>query len=104
NGVGTILLVEDEGGIRKYIRKILVAHGYGVIEASNGVEALTVAASHGSSIDLLLTDVVMPKMGGADLAREFAALRPRLPVLQMSGYTDRILHRADVSANYIQKP
>ena len=103
-GAGTILLVEDEGGVRKYVRQILVGHGYAVIEASNGVEALTVAASQGGSIDLLLTDVVMPKMGGADLAREFASLRPRLPVLQMSGYTDRILQRAEVSANYIQKP
>jgi PAS domain S-box-containing protein len=83
----TILLVEDEGAVREVTRRILEHHGYRVLAARHADEALTVARYAGH-IDLLLTDVVMPGMGGRELAERLLAIRPELPVLFMSGYTD----------------
>jgi PAS domain S-box-containing protein len=100
----TILLVEDETGVRKYTRDILQRYGYIILEASNGAEALSVAQSHPGPIHLLLTDIIMPTMGGVELAEKFSAEFPDVPVLFMSGYSDQIMrHWNDLSA-YIQKP
>jgi CheY-like chemotaxis protein len=106
-GVETVLLVEDEQGLRVLARRILESHGYAVIEASGGEEALRISRRHQSPIDLLLTDAVMPGMGGSDLAREIAAERPATRVLYMSGYTDDAVVRQghlDEGSAFIQKP
>ena len=100
----TILLAEDEPGVRKYTREILERYGYIILQASNGVEALSVARSHPGPIHLLLTDIIMPMMGGMELAEKFSAEFPGIPVLFMSGYTDQIMRHWSALSAYIQKP
>jgi PAS domain S-box-containing protein len=87
-GSETVLLVEDEDELREMIGEMLEAAGYGVLQAGGGEEALQVAARHPGSIQLLLTDVVMPHMGGRELAERLATRHPALKVLYVSGYTD----------------
>jgi two-component system, cell cycle sensor histidine kinase and response regulator CckA len=84
----TVLLVEDEQSLRKLIRATLAELGHCVLDASNAFEALEIAGKTPDTIDLLLTDVVMPGMGGRALADKLNALRPGIRVLYMSGYTD----------------
>jgi PAS domain S-box-containing protein len=106
-GAETVLLVEDEDPVRSVTREVLESNGYKVIEARNGFEALEIAASHGGKIDIVVTDVVMPVMGGAEMARRLVAQRPGLKVLYMSGYTDDAVLRHGVlekSAAFLQKP
>ncbi len=87
-GEGTILLAEDEGPVRCLTRDYLQRLGYRVLEAASGVEALALWARHGASIDLLLTDMIMPNgVSGRDLAVQLRARRPGLPILCISGYT-----------------
>ena len=100
----TILLAEDEAGVRKYTREILQRYGYVILEATNGVEALSVARNHTGPIHLLLTDIIMPTMGGVELAEKFSAEFPGIPVLFMSAYTDQIMRHWNVLSAYIQKP
>jgi len=102
-GTETILVVEDEEGLRKYVREVLEQRGYTVVTSTNGRDALDLARGFQGPIHLLLTDVVMPEMGGIDLGEDFAALRPGVPVLHMSGYTDR-LWKTNTTPNFIQKP
>jgi len=83
----TILVVDDEPGIRGLIRKILRREHYNVLEAGNGEDALTVALSHAGSIHLLLTDVIMPGLSGPELARRMCEASPELKVLLISGYS-----------------
>jgi signal transduction histidine kinase/CheY-like chemotaxis protein len=103
---GTILVVEDESGVRNACTRILGRAGYGVIEASDG--ALALSKLDGQQIDLLLTDVVMPGgMSGRDLARQIEQLRPGVPVLFMSGYNaDAIATRGvlEVGISVVEKP
>ena len=87
-GSETVLLVEDEGQLRVLARDILRGAGYQVFEAPNAAEAIKVSQRHAGPIHLLVTDVVMPHIGGQELARRLSAERPRMRVLQMSGYTD----------------
>ncbi len=84
----TILLVEDEEGVRQLARGFLEQRGYRVLEARNGADALTVAAAHAGAIHLLITDMVMPGMRGHELAEKLLAARPQIKVLCISGYTD----------------
>ncbi len=84
----TILLVEDEAGIRALVRKILRRERYQVLEAGSGEEALAIAQSHEGAVQLLMTDVMLPGIGGRDLAEALAKSRPELRVLYISGYTD----------------
>jgi two-component system cell cycle sensor histidine kinase/response regulator CckA len=88
-GNETLLLVEDESAVRASIRRLLEWHGYTVIEARNGADALNVYNAHEGNIDLVMTDVVMPEMGGYELVEQLRARRPDLRVLFMSGYTER---------------
>jgi CheY-like chemotaxis protein len=81
-----ILLVEDEGAIRRVARRALSAAGYKVVEAEDGQHALEVAAQN-PDLDLLFTDVVMPNLGGVELAQQLCASSPELKVLYTSGYT-----------------
>jgi PAS domain S-box-containing protein len=87
-GTETVLLVEDEPAVRKVTARILAEQGYQVLQAGDGVEALVVADAHPQPIHLLLTDVIMPGMGGRDLAEHMRAKRPDIRVLFTSGYTD----------------
>jgi two-component system cell cycle sensor histidine kinase/response regulator CckA len=84
----TILVVEDEAGIRALVRKILRRQGYDVLEASNGDEALAICREHPGQIDLLITDVIMPEVGGRELVDRFHEMRGDAKVLYVSGYTD----------------
>ncbi len=87
-GSETVLVVEDADALRKLSVTLLEEHGYQVLSATNGAAALELAQQDNRSIDLLLTDVIMPGLGGHALARRMEALRPGLKVLYMSGYTD----------------
>jgi two-component system, cell cycle sensor histidine kinase and response regulator CckA len=87
-GSETILLVDDEDGVRQLVCAVLKSNGYDVLEASNGGAALAAYDKNGHKIDMVLTDVVMPQMNGFDLGRELAARAPGLKVLYMSGYRD----------------
>ncbi|MDT4966771.1 MAG: hypothetical protein QOJ64_1508 [Acidobacteriota bacterium] len=107
NGSETILLVEDEEAVRCLAHEILQSNGYSVLDASNGSEALKLSQQHKGVIDLMLTDVVMPKLGGRELAESLAGTRPAMRVLYMSGYTDdAIVHHGvlDGRAAFLQKP
>ena len=103
----TVLVVEDESGIRALMRKILRKQGYQVLEASQGEEALRIARGHRGPIHLLLTDVVMPKMSGRQLAEKLQAERPDVKVLFVSGYTDEDLAQSGPlppGSAFLQKP
>jgi two-component system cell cycle sensor histidine kinase/response regulator CckA len=88
-GGATVLLVEDEEGVRTLLDSVLTLHGYTVFAAANGPEALRLAAEHAEPIHLLLTDVSMPEMNGWQLAARLAPRRPGMKVLYISGYTDQ---------------
>ena len=107
-GTETILLVEDEESLRKMAGRILEGYGYSVIEAKNGIEALEIATKGDRlKIDLLVTDVIMPKMGGKELAGKLTEEYPRLSVLYISGYMDNaIAHHGvlDKGLSLLQKP
>jgi CheY-like chemotaxis protein len=105
-GTETVLLVEDETGVRELVRDLLGRCGYTVFEATDAAEAIAVFARHGDDIHLLVTDVVMPQMNGRQLAERFLAERPALKVLYMSGYTDEPVNADDASAAaaFLQKP
>ncbi len=106
-GTETILLVEDEDGVRTLVLEILRRKGYAVLTARNGGEALLVCERQPGTIELMLTDVVMPGMGGKDLARRLAPLRPGMKTLYMSGYTDAAVSRSGVlepGTRFLQKP
>src|SRR3954454_23264434 len=93
-GWETVLLVEDEDAVRALAREVLRRHGYVVLEAAHGVDAVRVAERHPDDIHLMVTDVVMPHMGGRELAERLMTARPKMKVLFMSGYTDQaVMHR-----------
>jgi two-component system cell cycle sensor histidine kinase/response regulator CckA len=84
----TILVVEDAVAVRKTVCTMLAQSGYQCLEAGDGVDALKTLDETPMPVDLVLTDMVMPKMTGAELGRELVRLRPRLPIVFMSGYAD----------------
>jgi two-component system cell cycle sensor histidine kinase/response regulator CckA len=104
-GTETILLAEDEEGVRRFVLESLERRGYRVLGCCNGREAIERARQHPGAIDLLITDAVMPEMGGAELAAQFADCRPGVPVLCMSGYSAMVWPGADAAeASFLQKP
>ena len=103
----TILVVEDQALIRVLTRRVLVKAGYHVMDVATGGDALAACEQYQGTIDLLLTDVVMPDLSGPDLVNLIHQTRPTLKVLYMSGYSSHILHRFDAkntSIPLIQKP
>jgi len=106
-GTETVLVVEDEEPVRELTRLTLQMNGYKVLEAGHGTEALRVAEQHPGPIHLLVTDVVMPQMGGPEVAERLTAVRPGLRVLFLSGYTDDAVIRHGLLGSgvaFLQKP
>jgi CheY-like chemotaxis protein len=106
-GSETILFVEDEESVRELVGDYLAGTGYHVLEAVDGVQALEVAAAHQGAIQILVTDVVMPRLSGRELASRMAAQRPNIKILFISGYTDDSIFRHGVlegGVAYLQKP
>ncbi|HEY9506082.1 MAG TPA: response regulator [Gemmatimonadales bacterium] len=106
-GEETVLVVEDEDSVRELVRQILEDHGHAVLTARHGRDAMLIAERYERPIDLLVTDVVMPEMGGGELVERLVARRPTLKVLYISGYTDDELLRRGVPgapASFLHKP
>lgn len=105
-GTATVLLVEDQHVVRKLVRRLLKSEGYTVLEAEHGAEAIEVAEGFNGPIDLLITDMVMPRMSGEELAARMIRRRPRTKVLYVSGYADsEIFHGAGRGdSHFLQKP
>jgi PAS domain S-box-containing protein len=106
-GSETILLVEDDAGIRRLVRQVLAERGYWVLEAIDGKHAIQISEQHTVPIHLLVTDLVMPEMSGRDLAEHLKPSRPNMKVIFMSGYTDKaIVHRGELDPGtaFLQKP
>ncbi len=106
-GTGTILVVEDEAQVREFTCQSLRAHGFQCVEAANGVEALDIVRESGETIKAVVTDVVMPGLGGGALAKRLADTRPTLPVLFTSAYSaDEVVRRGLIKADapFLQKP
>jgi hypothetical protein len=106
-GSETLLLVEDEEGVREVIVEWLSGHGYAVLTAQNGAHALAVAGAHAGPIDLMIADVVMPQMGGPELASRLLPLRPEMKVIYVSGYADEAIGdpgKLAAGVAFLQKP
>ena len=106
-GTETILLVEDEPSVRTLVRDELRKLGYRVVEAKNGVEACLLATQQAASLQLLLTDVVMPGMGGRELAQHLSVIKPDLRTLFISGYMDDVgimAGQEEGTSSFLQKP
>jgi PAS domain S-box-containing protein len=107
SGTETVLLVEDEEAVRGLAQEVLQSNGYRVLGASNGDEAVRVSDQHDGVIEIMVTDVVMPLLGGRELAEKLFITRPEMRVLYMSGYTDDAIVRhgvLDGSAAFLEKP
>jgi two-component system, cell cycle sensor histidine kinase and response regulator CckA len=103
----TILVVEDEEGLRVPLVRALRRHGHIVLEAEHGVDALERAAAHDAPIDLLLTDVMMPHLNGRELARQLRERQPGIKVLFMTGYSDQAIDALALDperTSFIEKP
>jgi PAS domain S-box-containing protein len=106
-GTETVLLVEDEDSVRQLVRETLESRGYRVLEAANGADALTLAATHSDPIHLVITDVVMPGLNGHELVQQLQSARPGLKVLYLSGYAQDAFPStaaADSQKTFLQKP
>jgi two-component system, cell cycle sensor histidine kinase and response regulator CckA len=106
-GSETILLVEDEHAVREATAEFLRLQGYDVLEAKDGIDALSLARQQKAPLHLVITDVVMPNMSGGELARELGRLRPDTKFLFVSGYAGKMVldHKVvDLEANFLQKP
>jgi two-component system cell cycle sensor histidine kinase/response regulator CckA len=101
---GTVLIVEDEPSLRALVRESLLLSGYKVLEAGDGEEALMVMDTYSAKIDLVISDVVMPRMGGLELAEKLSTVRPNMRVLLTSGYTDRLSDLEKSKRPLLQKP
>jgi two-component system, cell cycle sensor histidine kinase and response regulator CckA len=106
-GTEVVLLVEDEAGVRELAREYLEMTGYSVIVAPDGHTAIELASMHAGPIHLLMTDMVMPGIGGRELAERVLAIRPEIKILYMSGYTDQaVVHQGILGSDapLLQKP
>jgi len=105
-GALTILIVEDDDAVRELASRLLEAAGFRVLAARDGVEALQSATEFGSSLRVLLTDIVLPRMRGSELASRLTLLRPDLKVILMSGYTEHIAQNQNLPSDalFLEKP
>jgi two-component system cell cycle sensor histidine kinase/response regulator CckA len=102
NGTETILLVEDEDGVRRVVETMLKRHGYNVLSSASSKDALAAAGQHSGVIHLLITDMVMPGMSGRKMAECLVERRPNMKVLYVSGYGDGSVSQSDT--HFLQKP
>ena len=103
----TILVVDDDDPVRVMLARLLRTQGYAVLEARDGLEALKILKAHHARIELLLTDVVLPGMGGRELAEHVRRERPNIKVLYTSGYTDDVILQHQLlshDVSVLQKP
>jgi two-component system cell cycle sensor histidine kinase/response regulator CckA len=103
----TILLVEDDSGVRNLTRRILTSKGYHVLDAGDGMEAMDLCSRSDGAIDLVIADIVMPGMGGKELIQRLSSVCPRIKVIYISGHgSSDVLGRggAEAGACFIQKP
>jgi CheY-like chemotaxis protein len=100
-GDETLLLVEDQDAVRTLIEKMLMDHGYEVLAAGNGAEAVALAARYPGTIHLMIADVILPGMNGRALADALRSRRPKMKVLYISGYSEEIVQRQGVLDNHI---
>jgi two-component system cell cycle sensor histidine kinase/response regulator CckA len=106
-GSGTILLVEDEEGLRALNARGLTSRGYKVLEAGNGVEAMEILARHQGDVDLVVSDVVMPEMDGPTLFKELRSRNPGLKIIFVSGYAEEAFEKSfppGVHFDFLAKP
>jgi CheY-like chemotaxis protein len=106
-GSETILLVEDEAGVRTLAKTILQTHGYTVLDAAQGEDAFRLSRQHEGLIHLMVTDMVMPEMSGREVAERLKPSRPNMKVLFMSGFTDKaMVHYGELDPGmaFLQKP
>jgi signal transduction histidine kinase/CheY-like chemotaxis protein len=106
-GSETILVVEDEAGVRELAGQFLKAHGYTVLEAADGIAALEIAARHEGRIHVVLTDLIMPRMNGTELVKRLKAIRPDVKAAYMTGYSEYATPDCETSSNQesiLQKP
>jgi CheY-like chemotaxis protein len=106
-GTETVLLVEDEDGVRLLASRVLANHGYAVVEARNGREAIELLARPDHGVQLVLTDIVMPDMGGLELSRQISVAHPQIPIVYMSGYAEGDKAEPGIRSSrypFLQKP
>jgi len=106
-GTETLLLVEDESAVRQSEREFLTLNGYSVLDARDGRDAISIAREYDGTIDMMITDVIMPHMSGAKLAEQLLLERPGMKVLFVSGYAETTVLRhgaIDVTTRFLQKP
>ena len=106
-GKETILLVEDEEGVRGLVRTLLEELGYTVHEASNGADAVELYNKLHGKVDLVISDLIMPKLGGLDLSAQLKAKRPDLRIIFMSGYADQAIDNPQLQSGnqiFLSKP
>jgi two-component system cell cycle sensor histidine kinase/response regulator CckA len=101
-----VLVVDDESTVRRFARRVLVEHGYDVHEAGDGSEALDVVRGLYDRLDVVVSDIVMPRLNGVELLRQLAMVRPELPVILMSGYAGpQLAHRGiEAPCSILAKP
>ena len=107
HGTETVLVAEDDAQIRDFVTRVLSARGYRVLSASDGFEALRLCGESADPIDLLVTDVVMPRMGGRELASRIRTAKPGVRVLFVSGYTEDAFSGhgiLEAGLEFLQKP
>jgi two-component system cell cycle sensor histidine kinase/response regulator CckA len=104
--IASVLVVDDEIAVRRFATRVLQREGYRVLEAADGVEALEMLNNGAAGIEVVVSDVVMPRLNGVELTRELSSLRPGLPVLLMSGYATGALNDLGIAVpcGIIPKP
>lgn len=104
---GNVLVVEDDEQVRAFIRTLLTNNGYNVLEAGTGFEGLAIAETEGTTVDLLLSDMLLPELSGFDLAQKVTERHPRIKVLFITGYVEGdIVQRciSELGASFLDKP
>src|SRR5918912_3051026 len=94
----SVLVVDDEGAVRRFAARVLERDGFGVLEATDGLHALEMMRDHGPSVDAVVSDIVMPRMNGVELMGALAASHPDLPVILMSGYATAALSEMGIAS------
>jgi two-component system cell cycle sensor histidine kinase/response regulator CckA len=97
-GGGNILVVDDEGAVRRFAVRVLEHEGFTVVEAKDGLEALEVVQQNDGSFDVVISDIVMPRLNGVELMQALASSHPELPVILMSGYATAALSELGIVA------